>query len=148
MNATGMNAAGMIVRHATLADSDAIAALWQVCCLTRPWNDPHADIALALRNATSTILLALEGERLVGTVMAGFEGHRGWIYYLATLPDARGQGIAARLLACAQDWLADLGCPKVELMVREGNDAAGMYEHLGWERQAVAVYARWLRKDG
>jgi ribosomal protein S18 acetylase RimI-like enzyme len=105
-----------------------------------------ADIALALRNPTSTIWLA-QDDAVIGTVMAGFEGHRGWIYYLATLPDRRGQGIAARLLETAQDWLADLGCPKVELMVREGNEAAGLYEHLGWERQNVAVYARWLRKD-
>ncbi len=136
----------MMLRQATGGDADAIAALWQACALTRPWNDPRADIALALRNPTSTILLALDGPVLIGTVMAGFEGHRGWIYYLATLPDRRGTGIAARLLDAAQDWLARLGCPKVELMVREGNDAAGMYEHLGWERQAVAVYARWLRK--
>jgi ribosomal protein S18 acetylase RimI-like enzyme len=137
----------MTIRKATPADSAAIIALWQACDLTRPWNDPAADIALVLRNPTSTILLACEGEMLLGTVMTGFEGHRGWIYYLATLPDLRGQGIAARLLREAEDWLAALGCPKVELMVREGNEAAGLYEHLGWERQAVAVYARWLRKD-
>lgn len=135
-----------MIREATPADTATIVALWQACGLTRPWNDPAADIALALHNPTSTILLA-EEDALIGTVMAGFEGHRGWIYYLATLPDRRGQGIAARLLDTAQNWLADLGCPKVELMVREGNEAAGLYEHLGWEKQAVAVYARWLRKD-
>ncbi|WP_206240334.1 GNAT family acetyltransferase [Novosphingobium terrae] len=137
----------MELREALLQDSPAIAALWQACGLTRPWNDPLADIALALGNATSTILLAHDGETLIGTVMAGFEGHRGWIYYLATLPDRRGEGIAAQLLETAQDWLAQLGCPKVELMVREGNEAAGLYEHLGWDKQPVAVYARWLRKD-
>jgi ribosomal protein S18 acetylase RimI-like enzyme len=144
-----MSGTGMTLRQATAADSPAIIALWQACALTRPWNDPAADIALALRNPTSTILLALDGDRLVGTAMVGFEGHRGWIYYLATLPERRKQGIAARLLQHAQDWLVALGCPKVELMVREGNEAAGLYEHLGWERQAVAVYARWLNeKDG
>lgn len=137
----------MILREAGAADSEAIAAVWRACDLTRPWNDPAADIALALRNPTSTILLACDGDALIGTVMAGFEGHRGWIYYLAVLPDRRGTGIAAQLLDAAQDWLAALGCPKVELMVREGNEAAGLYEHLGWEKQAVAVYARWLRKD-
>ncbi|MDE1917608.1 MAG: GNAT family acetyltransferase [Sphingomonadales bacterium] len=140
-------ATGLSLRKATHADSAAIIALWQACDLTRPWNDPAADIALALGNPTSTIWLAHQGEQLVGTVMAGFEGHRGWIYYLATLPRARGQGIAARLLREAENWLAALGCPKVELMVREGNEAAGMYDHLGWDKQAVAVYARWLRKD-
>lgn len=137
----------MELREALLQDSPAVAALWQTCGLTRPWNDPTADIALALGNPTSTIWLAHDGGVLVGTVMAGFEGHRGWIYYLASLPDRRGEGIAAQLLATAQDWLAQLGCPKVELMVREGNEAAGLYEHLGWERQAVAVYARWLGKE-
>lgn len=137
----------MILREAGAADSEAIAAVWRACDLTRPWNDPAADIALALRNPTSTILLACDGDAPIGTVMAGFEGHRGWIYYLAVLPDRRGTGIAAQLLDAAQDWLAALGCPKVELMVREGNEAAGLYEHLGWEKQAVAVYARWLRKD-
>jgi ribosomal protein S18 acetylase RimI-like enzyme len=137
----------MMIREAVAADSEAIIALWQACGLTRPWNDPAADIALALATATSTILVAHDGGTLVGTAMAGFDGHRGWIYYLGTLPDRRSQGIAARLLTASQDWLAALGCPKVELMVREGNDAAGMYDHLGWERQAVAVYARTLRKD-
>ncbi len=78
--------------------------------------------------------------------MVGFDGHRGWIYYLATLPDRREQGIARQLTDAAEGWLIERDCPKVELMVRSGNPAADFYKRVGWEKQDVDVYARWLNK--
>src|SRR3546814_20306061 len=76
--------------------------------------------------------------------MAGFDGHRGWIYYLGVMPDHRGRGIARQLLDGACDLLRQQGCPKVELMLRDGNPAAGLYERLDWELQPVRVFARRL----
>jgi ribosomal protein S18 acetylase RimI-like enzyme len=135
------------MREAALADRAATVALWQECDLTRPWNNPTCDFDRALSFAGSTILLAEHGRALVGTAMVGFDGHRGWIYYLGVRPDRRGQGIARRLVDACAEWLKQHDCRKVELMLREGNAASGLYERLGWELQSVRVYARWLQ-DG
>jgi ribosomal protein S18 acetylase RimI-like enzyme len=130
---------------ATLADAAELVALWQACGLTRPWNDPHADFALALGNPTSTVLLARDGDVLIGSVMAGFDGHRGWIYYLAVAPDRQRGGIGRALMAAAEAWLAERDAPKVQLMVREGNAAAlGFYARLGYTAQGAVTLGRFL----
>lgn len=133
-----------ILRPATETDAAAIAVLWQACDLTRPWNDPLADLERALRWPGSTVLVAEQGSAIIGSVMAGYDGHRGWLYYLAVDPARRGEGHARRLVGAACAFLEGLGCPKAELMVRGGNPAARLYPHLGWERQDVEVWARWL----
>jgi len=136
-------------RTATVADRDAVVAIWEACGLTRPWNDPGADFLRALGHNASTVILAERDTRIIGTAMTGFDGHRGWIYYLGVAPDQQGQGIARQLLDASCEWLRLRGCPKVELMLRDGNPAAGLYEHLGWEPQDVRVFARWLAgEDG
>jgi ribosomal protein S18 acetylase RimI-like enzyme len=137
----------MIV-EASPGDEAEIVQLWQACGLTRPWNDPHADFRRALATPTATVLqLRIDGA-LAGSVMAGFDGHRGWIYYLAVAPEARRTGHATALLQAATDWLRAQGCPKVELMVRAGNDeAAALYRKLGWEKQPVDVYGIWTETN-
>lgn len=125
-------------------ESEAVVELWRVCGLTRPWNDPHADLAQARRGATSTVLVARDDDVVVGSVMAGVDGHRGWVYYLAVAPGRRGEGIGARLLEAAEDWLRAAGARKVQLMVREGNPVFGFYERAGYEVQHVTVLGRWL----
>jgi ribosomal protein S18 acetylase RimI-like enzyme len=132
------------IREAQSDDAEAVIALWQGCELTRPWNDPKADFARALAFDGSTIFLAERDGHLVGTAMTGFDGHRGWVYYLAVAPEWRLRGIARQLLDACRHWLAQRGCPKVELMVREGNPDALVYEHLGWQAQPVRVYALWI----
>ena len=126
----------------------AVVALWRDCGLTRPWNDPEADFALALASGSSAVLVARAGERLAGSVMVGFDGHRGWVYYLAVSPAARRGGIGRALMAAAEDWLRARGCPKIQFMVREDNDAAlGFYAALGMERQKVVTLGRFLEGD-
>ncbi|MFM6832149.1 MAG: GNAT family acetyltransferase [Novosphingobium sp.] len=138
-----MNQYGAAIRAASPDDRDAVIALWEAAGLTRPWNDPHTDFALALKNPTSAVLLAIDGERLHGCVMAGFDGHRGWVYYLATHPASRGQGIGRALMAAAEDWLKALGSPKVQLMVRGDNTVArGFYDALGYELQDVVTLGK------
>lgn len=132
------------LRIAAATDCDAVTAIWEDCDLTRPWNDPLADFQRALDHDASTIIVAERDRQIVGTVMTGFDGHRGWIYYLGVAPDEQRHGVARQLLGEACNWLRLRGCPKVELMLREGNPAEGLYEHLGWERQDVRVFARWL----
>jgi len=124
----------------------AVVALWEACGLTRPWNPPEQDLAEALAGPTSTVLVARPGgsDVVAGSVVAGFDGHRGWLYYLAVAPGARGAGLARTLVTTAETWLAERGARKVQLMVREGNPAEALYPHLGYERQDTAVYGRWL----
>src|SRR3546814_14357094 len=113
----------MTPRPTTAGDADGESAVWAASDRTRPWNDPRADFARALDHGASTIWVAESDADIVGTVMAGFDGHRGWIYYLGVMPDHRGRGIARQLLDGACDWLRKQGCPKVELMLRDGNPA-------------------------
>lgn len=131
--------------EATAADRSAVVMLWQAAGLTRPWNDPDADFHRAVAGATSTILLLRDGEALLGTVMVGEDGHRGWVYYVAVAEAARGQGHGRALMAAAESWLRARGCPKLQLMVRDGNDAAiGFYRALGLEPQPVVTLGRFL----
>ncbi|WP_213980406.1 GNAT family acetyltransferase [Sphingomonas sp. dw_22] len=135
-----------MIEAATQADAAEIVALWRTCGLTRPWNDPEADFALALATGGSTVLVARGGDGIDGSVMVGFDGHRGWVYYLAVAPERQGAGRGRALMAAAEDWLRSRGCPKIQLMVRAGNAAAlGFYEKLGLERQEVVTLGRFLK---
>lgn len=134
-----------MIAAATPGDAAAVIALWEACGLTRPWNDPAADFRRAVEGATSAVLLARDGGALIGSVMVGDDGHRGWVYYLAVAPDRRREGLGRRLMAAAEGWLRERGAPKLQLMVRSDNEAAlGFYEALGLARQDVVTLGRFL----
>ena len=134
-----------MIGAASMADRAPVVALWQAAGLTRPWNDPLADFARALDTPSSTILIARGHGAIVGSVMVGFDGHRGWVYYLAVAADARRAGLGRALMAAAEDWLRRQGAPKIQLMVRADNAAAlGFYESLGLEQQNVVTLGRVL----
>lgn len=137
------------IEPATASDASAVIALWHACGLTRPWNDPASDFALALREAQSSVLVARGEGGITGSAMVGFDGHRGWIYYLAVAPEARRSGLGRALMAAAERWLRERGAPKLQLMVRGDNTAAlGFYEALGLARQDVVVLGRFLAEEG
>lgn len=126
-------------------DVAAVVSLWERCTLTRPWNDPAADIALARKSANATILLGRADNRIVASVMVGHDGHRGWVYYVAVDPESRGQGLGRAIMNAAEDWLRQAGIPKLQLMVRRDNARAGaFYQSLGYDEAQVAVFAKWL----
>lgn len=126
------------------ADIPAAVALWHDAGLTRPWNDPAADAERALAGPSSTILAAHRAGVLVGTAMTGHDGHRGWLYYLAVADSARRQGIARQLIAAAEAWCTARGVPRLNLMVRAGNDPViGFHHRLGYRTSDVVV----LQKD-
>lgn len=136
---------GITVEPASHADRDAVIGLWRAANLTRPWNDPGADFDLALENPTSTILVARQQGALVGSVMTGFDGHRGWVYYLASDPERPLRGIGKALMKAAEQWLRGLDCPRIRLMVRTDNLAArGFYTAIGYEDQDVVTLGRTL----
>jgi ribosomal protein S18 acetylase RimI-like enzyme len=114
--------------------------------LLRPWNDPRADIRRALAGPSSAIIAARLEARLTATAMVGWDGHRGWIYYLAVARDLQRRGIGARMVKAAEDWLARRNAPKLNLMVRAENSAVlGFYESLGYRRSETVVLQRVLR---
>lgn len=135
----------MIVAELRPDEADAAVALWQACGLTRPWNDPHADLALALASPGSTILAGRVGDGLVATVMVGCDGHRGWVYYLAVDPELRQAGHGAAMMRAAEIWLREHGAPRLNLMVRTDNSAAvGFYAAIGYSPSDVMVLQKVL----
>ncbi|WP_300381108.1 GNAT family acetyltransferase [Henriciella sp.] len=133
------------IREFREEDRDHVVALWSMCELTRPWNDPDADIDLAVRSREASLLVGLKQDEIMASIMVGHDGHRGWIYYLAVTPDHRSHGHGREMMAEAELWLQSRRIPKVHLMVRSGNtDAAEVYKALGYERQEVSVFGKWL----
>jgi len=133
------------IRDLDFEDRQKAVELWQSSELTMPWNDPVADFDRALTNSTSKILGGFIGGSLVSTCMTGYEGHRGWIYYVAVDPAHRRAGIAKKMMEAAESWLQSLGAPKVMLMVRTGNETADrLYETLGYEVSPVKTYGKFF----
>jgi ribosomal protein S18 acetylase RimI-like enzyme len=132
---------------ADIADGDvaAVIAMWQACGLTRPWNDPAADIALARRGSHSTVLIGRDGDAIVATAMVGHDGHRGWVYYVGTDPKLRAKGYGRAIMNAAEDWLRANGIPKLQLLVRrENSGVAAFYQSIGYEEAQTIVFAKWL----
>ncbi len=137
----------MIVEKLGRDEDLLVAQLWTRVGLTRAWNDPIADFHRALDGPTSTVLGARRDSALVGTVMVGHDGHRGWVYYLEVDSPHRGEGIGKALMAAAEKWLRSRGAVKIQLMVRTGNDEAlGSYDKIRYEENDVKVLSR--RLDG
>ena len=113
---------------------DGVIGLWNdIFDGAAPWNEPGAVIAAKMGEHPELFFVASGGGRVVGTVMAGYDGHRGWIYALAVSPDHRDQGLARALMKRAEDALAAMGCVKVNLQVRGGNEGvAAFYEKIGY----------------
>jgi ribosomal protein S18 acetylase RimI-like enzyme len=134
------------VCEACAGDAAAVIALWEACGLTRPWNDPRDDYALAVAGPISAILIIRDGDVVVGSIMVGFDGHRGWVYYLAVAATHRLLGHGRVLMAAAEAWLRARGAPKMQLMVRDSNVAAlGFYAALGFERQELVALGKFLK---
>jgi len=130
-----------------VADADVVTviALWQACGLTRPWNDPAADIALARKGANAAVLVGRDGSAIVATAMVGHDGHRGWVYYVGTDPTLRAKGYGRAIMNAAEDWLRGAGIAKLQLLVRRENARAGaFYQSIGYAEAQTIVFAKWL----
>ena len=139
---------GISIRSYRPSDEEEVISLWQACGLTRPWNHPQRDIGRKLATDADSFLVATAPGRVVGTAMVGYDGHRGWINYLAVDPDHRGQGIGRALMEHAERSLTALGCPKLNLQVRKGNDQAlAFYSRLGYLQDDVVSLGKRLIDD-
>jgi len=139
----------MHIRPFRPADEPAVVALWARCGLTRPWNDPHKDIARKLAVRPDLFLVAELDGTVIGTVMVGYDGHRGWINYLGVDPDCRRRGVGRALMAEAERLLRLEGCSKINLQVRTGNaEAIEFYRRIGYALDDVVSMGRRLEHDG
>ncbi len=130
-------------------DVERVVKLWQDCGLTRPWNDPYKDIAFAREGRHSTILVCEENSRIIASVMAGHDGHRGMLYYVAVDPAHQRRGLGRQAVRAAEAWLGTQGVWKVNLLVRAENEAVrGFYEALGYEVNPVMCMARRIVEPG
>ena len=127
------------------ADVAAVIVLWQRCGLTRPWNDPAGDIALARNGPNAAMLVGRDGRGIAASVLVGHDGHRGWVYYVAVDPDHRHKGYGRVIMDAAEDWLRGRGIEKLQLMVRPDNSQVqAFYQSLGYFEQERIIYAKWL----
>ena len=139
----------MKIRPFRPADAHDVVALWRECGLTRPWNDPHRDIQRKLTEQPELFLVATLGDALVGSAMVGFDGHRGWVYYLAVSPQHRRQSIGRALMREAERLLVERGCPKINLLVRSSNaEVIAFYRKLGYAQDdAISLGRRLIHDD-
>jgi len=138
----------MKVRTFQSGDEAAVVALWEECKLTRPWNDPHKDIARKLAVQPELFLVGTLDGALMASVMAGYEGHRGWMNYLAVAPRHRGRGFGRALVEHVERLLLERGCPKVGLLVRNTNkEAAEFYRRLGYAQDESISLGKRLIAD-
>ncbi|MBT3715341.1 MAG: GNAT family acetyltransferase [Deltaproteobacteria bacterium] len=138
----------MLVRPYRTDDEESLVSLWQVCELTVPWNNPHKDIARKLQVQPELFLVGILDSRLIATVLGGYDGHRGWINYLAVHPDFQGNGYGQGIMNSVETALREMGCPKINLQVRTGNDKIGsFYQKLGFTNDQVVSMGKRLEAD-
>jgi ribosomal protein S18 acetylase RimI-like enzyme len=138
----------MTVRPFRRSDGEAVIRLWAEGGLLKPWNDPGKDIERKLTTQPELFLVGEHCGEVVATVMAGFDGHRGWIYYLAVAPEHRHKSFGRQVVTEAERRLLELNCPKVNLMVRTGNEQViEFYRRLGYTRDEVINLGKRLVED-
>lgn len=137
----------LVIRIFDLADEAAVVDLWQRCNLVVPWNDPHDDMMTKLAFQPDLFFVGELGGRVIASVMAGYEGHRGWINYLAVDPDLQRHGLGRQMMEKAEEALRALGCPKINLQVRETNTSViGFYESIGYKNDHVLGFGKRILK--
>jgi ribosomal protein S18 acetylase RimI-like enzyme len=138
----------MQLRPYSPADEASVIGLWNDCGLTRPWNDPVKDIARKLTVQPEMFLVGEVDGRIVASGMFGFDGTRGWVHYLAVAPGRQGESLGRAVMAEGERLLTEMGCPKLNLQVRAGNERVlGFYAALGYEPDGTVSLGKRLIAD-
>ena len=143
-----MTESSLLIRPYKEGDEEALVPLWNMCKLTVPWNNPYKDIARKLKVQAELFLLGYLEDKLIASVMGGYDGHRGWINYLAVHPDFQARGYGKQLMDNVETLLRKLGCPKINLQIREGNDKVlSYYQKLGFVEEKRISMGKRLEDD-
>ena len=138
----------LIVRSFRKSDQKDVIQLWKECGLVVPWNDPRRDIERKLVIQPELFLIGLINDEIITTAMAGYDGHRGWVYYLAVKPLYQQKEIGRQIMKEAETRLLELGCPKLNIMVRSTNlDVINFYKAIGYKIDAVTNMGKRLESD-
>lgn len=138
----------MKIRPFCEPDRQAIIQLWQDCNLARPWNDPDQDISRKMAFQPELFLVAEDNEQVIASVMVGYDGHRGSVYYLAVSPEYQARGVGKQLMSEIEERLLKLGCPKLNIIVRSSNDKVlEFYRKLGYLPDDVVSLGKRLIAD-
>ena len=139
----------MHIRPFLKEDQLGVISLWERCGLTRSWNDPVQDICRKLKVQPHMFLVGVIDCEIVGSIMIGYDGHRGWINYLAVAPQLQHSGYGRLLMQRAEDLLRDIGCPKINVQIRtENKEAIEFYRRLGYKLDNVIGMGKRLQEDG
>jgi ribosomal protein S18 acetylase RimI-like enzyme len=137
-----------VIRPYNTGDESGVIDLWQRCKLTRPQNNPKLDIERKLKVNPELFLVGLIEREIIATAMGGYEGHRGWINYLAVDPRFRRHGLGRKMMDTIQSKLSTFGCPKINLQVREDNlEAVNFYKAIGYAQEPVLSMGKRLVQD-
>lgn len=143
-----MTESSLLIRPFKEGDEEALVSLWNMCKLTVPWNNPYKDIARKLKVQAELFLVGYLEDKLIASVMAGYDGHRGWINYFAVHPDFQARGYGKQLMDNVENGLRELGCPKINLQIREGNDKVfSYYQKLGFVEEKRINMGKRLEDD-
>ena len=143
-----MTESSLLIRPFKEGDEEALVSLWNMCKLTVPWNNPYKDIARKLKVQAELFLVGYLEDKLIASVMAGYDGHRGWINYFAVHPDFQARGYGKQLMDNVENGLRELGCPKINLQIREGNDKVfSYYQKLGFVEEKRINMGKRIEND-
>lgn len=138
----------MQIRPFQETDRSAVIRLWQDCGLIVAWNDPNKDIDRKIQLGAELFLVGIRNDEVIASVMGGYEGHRGWVNYLAVDPKHQRQGLAKQLMQALELKLTALGCPKINLQVRNSNtQVLAFYQALGYQMDASVSLGKRLVND-
>ena len=138
----------MQIREFSEADQQQVIALWQACGLVAPQNNPQRDIERKLKVDPDLFLIGALDSVIVATVMGGYEGHRGWINYLAVHPEYQRKGYGKKIMEVVEQRIKAKGCPKINLQVRATNrEVIRFYEALGYGDDNVVGLGKRLERD-
>ena len=138
----------MEVRAFRDSDEAAVIELWKACRLVVPWNDPSLDIRRKLAVQREMFLVGCLNGNVIASVMAGYDGHRGWINYLAVHPSNRRSGYGKVMMDAAESLLLAADCPKINLQVRSSNvSVLEFYRAIGYKVDDVVSFGKRLIAD-
>lgn len=138
----------MKIRQFREDDREAVIELWKACDLTRPWNDPSIDIDRKVQFQPELFFVGEFDEQLMASAMAGYDGHRGSVFYLAISPEYQSQSYGQKMMMHIEEVLISMGCPKLNIVVRSSNERVlGFYNNLGYATDDVVSLGKRLIPD-